>query len=80
MAGEHKVMTGTWNEMKGEMRSWWGKLTDNDWVEIKGNRDALLGKLQQRYGWSMMQAEAEYNRRVGDWERTHPITKSTMSK
>lgn len=74
MAGEHDVLTGKWNEMKGDMRNWWGKLTLDDWEQVKGNRDALLGKLQQRYGWNKMQAEAEYNRRVDEWERMHPMT------
>lgn len=76
MAGEQDILTGKWNEMKGDMRRWWGNLTDDDWQEIKGDRDRLLGKLQQRYGWNKMQAEAEYQRRVSEFERLHVTSKS----
>ncbi len=71
MAGERDMMTGKWNEMKGDMHKWWGKLTDDDWEQVRGNKDALLGKLQQRYGWNRMQAEEEYNKHMTDYEREH---------
>ncbi len=73
MAGEQDIMIGKWNEIKGDMRKWWGKLTEDDWEAIKGQRDALLGRLQQRYGWSRMQAEEEYNRRMREYERVHTM-------
>jgi uncharacterized protein YjbJ (UPF0337 family) len=73
MAGEQDIMIGKWNEVKGDMRKWWGKLTEDDWEAIKGQRDALLGRLQQRYGWSRMQAEEEYNRRMREYERVHTM-------
>ncbi len=71
MAGEKDMMTGKWNEMKGSMRQWWGKLTNDDWEEVKGNKDKLIGKLQQRYGYSRMQAEEDYNRHMTEYEREH---------
>ncbi len=74
MAGENDMMTGKWNEMKGNMRQWWGKLTDDDWEQVRGNKDALIGKLQQRYGYSKMQAEEEYNRRMTEYNREHMNT------
>lgn len=69
MAGENDMMMGKWNEMKGNVRQWWGKLTDDDIEQIKGNRDTLIGKLQQRYGWNRMQAEEEVTRRMTANER-----------
>ncbi len=71
MAGEQNILHGKWNEMKGDVRKWFGKLTDNDIEEVKGNRDALIGKLEQRYGWNRMQAEEELNRRMTEYDRTH---------
>ncbi len=71
MAGEKDMAKGSWNEMKGNMRKWWGKLTDDDWEQTKGNKDAIIGKLQQRYGYSKMQAEDEYNMRMSEYERQH---------
>jgi uncharacterized protein YjbJ (UPF0337 family) len=43
-------VSGKWNQMKGAVKEKWGKLTDDDLTVIAGNRDRLLGKLQERYG------------------------------
>jgi uncharacterized protein YjbJ (UPF0337 family) len=48
---------GKWKEMKGEVRRKWAKLTDDDVEYIGGNKDKLVGRLQQRYGHSKEQAE-----------------------
>lgn len=44
------MIEGRWEQMKGNAKSKWGKLTDNDLSQIQGRRDALIGKLQERYG------------------------------
>ena len=44
------ILKGKWNEMKGELKRKWGNLTDDDWMRISGDRDKLIGILQQRYG------------------------------
>lgn len=54
---------GRWKQLKGEIRSQWGKLTDDDLQRIDGNRDKLLGHLQERYGIAKDEAE----RRVDRW-------------
>jgi uncharacterized protein YjbJ (UPF0337 family) len=51
------VVKGKWKELKGEARMQWGKLTDDDLQEVAGEKDKLLGKLQQRYGWTRDEAE-----------------------
>lgn len=35
----------------------WGKLTDDELAQINGNKDILLWKLQEKYGWSKQEAE-----------------------
>lgn len=57
---------GNWNELKGKIKEKWGKLTDDDMTQIKGKRDQLLGKLQQRYGFAKEKAEEE----LVQWEKT----------
>jgi len=54
---------GQWNQLKGELKSKWGKLTDDDLRHVGGKRDQLIGKLQERYG--VMKDEAE--RQVNEW-------------
>lgn len=53
------IIKGKWKELKGTMRSKWGKLTDSDYQEIAGDKDKLVGRLQQRYGYEREQAERE---------------------
>jgi uncharacterized protein YjbJ (UPF0337 family) len=51
------VVQGKWNQLKGEARKQWGKITDSEWDELAGNKDKFLGKLQERYGWSKDEAQ-----------------------
>src|ERR1700722_12459428 len=48
---------GKWKQMKGSVRQQWGSLTDNDLEMIAGNRDKLVGKLQERYGFVKEEAQ-----------------------
>jgi uncharacterized protein YjbJ (UPF0337 family) len=56
---------GSWTQTKGAVKEQWGKLTDDDLLEIQGRRDQLVGKIQTRYGISHEEAEAQ----VSGWER-----------
>lgn len=50
---------GYWREFSGEMKKRWGKFTDDDIAESKGNRDILIGKLQKMHGMSADDAKRE---------------------
>ena len=50
---------GMWKQLKGSAKQRWAKLTDDDLTAISGKKDELLGKLQQRYGYTREQAEKE---------------------
>ena len=52
-------VAGQWKQIKGTLRSRWGKLTDDDWDVVEGNREKLVGKIQERYGLAKDQAERE---------------------
>jgi uncharacterized protein YjbJ (UPF0337 family) len=53
------VLKGKWQQLKGEARVQWGKLTDDDLDQIQGNAEKLAGKLQERYGYAKDQAQQE---------------------
>jgi uncharacterized protein YjbJ (UPF0337 family) len=53
---------GQWMQLKGQLRRQWGKLTDDEVDQIQGNAEILIGKLQERYGYSREQAERELER------------------
>jgi len=45
-------LKGKWNQVKGEVKERWGRLTDDDLMEVEGNYDKLIGKIQERHGES----------------------------
>lgn len=55
------ILKGKWTQVKGEIRSRWGKLTDDDMTQVQGDAEKMLGKLQERYGYTREQAERELN-------------------
>lgn len=48
---------GKWKQSKGKFREKWGRLTDDDLTVISGQRDQLVGRLQERYGIAKEEAE-----------------------
>ena len=56
---------GSWTQTKGAVKEQWGKLADDDLLEIEGRRDQLVGKIQTRYGITREQAESQ----VSTWEQ-----------
>jgi uncharacterized protein YjbJ (UPF0337 family) len=53
------IIKGQWAQLKGSLKSQWGKLTDDDLSRADGNHQYLVGRLQERYGWQKDQAERE---------------------
>ena len=56
-----------WQQMRGTLRSWWGKLTDDDWERIGGQKDRLIGMLQEKYGYAKDMALREVDRRFQEY-------------
>ncbi len=56
-------IAGNWKQARGEARKQWGKLTDDDLEQARGQREILAGKIQERYGI----AKEEANRQIDDW-------------
>jgi uncharacterized protein YjbJ (UPF0337 family) len=63
-------MSGKWKQMKGAARQHWGKLTDDDLEVIAGKREALVGKLQERYGM----AKEEAQKKADEWLKSYQAT------
>ena len=56
---------GEWKQLKGKVKQKWAKLTDDDLTYIDGQRDQLLGRIQERYGIAKDQAEKQ----LKEWEK-----------
>jgi uncharacterized protein YjbJ (UPF0337 family) len=61
------ILAGKWKRMRGELKTWWGNLTDDDIERIGGQKDKLIGLLQERYGYTREQAEQEVERRLQEY-------------
>jgi uncharacterized protein YjbJ (UPF0337 family) len=61
------VLKGKWKQLRGEAKKWWGELTDDDLDKIAGDRDKLVGMIQERYGYAKEEAEREVDRRLSTY-------------
>jgi uncharacterized protein YjbJ (UPF0337 family) len=68
------ILEGNWKQMKGQVKEWWGDLTDDDLTKIDGKRDKLVGALQERYGYARDRAEQEVTTRFDEYERARKST------
>lgn len=62
------ISTGQWKQMRGSLKSWWGRLSDDDFDWIGGEKDKLIGLIQEKYGQSRDQAEQEVERRLKEYD------------
>ena len=64
-SGAWDKIAGNWKQFRGSVRQQWGKLTDDDLEQTRGERDKLVGRIQERYGI----AKDEASRQIDEWER-----------
>ena len=64
------TFAGQWKQMRGALKSWWGNLTDDDFERIGGQKDKLIGAVQERYGYSREQAQNDVERRFNEYGGT----------
>lgn len=57
---------GNWKQFKGKVKQQWGELTDDEFDKIAGDRDILVGRIQEKYGIAQEEAEKQ----VKKWEKT----------
>jgi len=63
------ILKGKWQQMRGEVKKWWGELTDDDLKKVEGDYDKLIGLLQEKYGYARERAEEEASRHFDAYER-----------
>jgi uncharacterized protein YjbJ (UPF0337 family) len=54
---------GEWKQLAASMKGRWAKLTDDDLKLVAAKKDALVGKIHERYG--ILRDEAE--KQVDEW-------------
>jgi len=68
------VIEGNWKHFKGAAKEKWGKLTESDWDQLAGKKDQLVGKVQERYGISRDEAQAQ----ADEWVRTQNLSEADL--
>jgi uncharacterized protein YjbJ (UPF0337 family) len=56
---DSNILQGMWKQIRGEARQKWGELTDDELEQIGGSVDKLVGKLQEKYGYTRDKAQRE---------------------
>jgi len=74
------VFAGWWRQMRGTLRSWWGKLTDDDVEKIAGQKDKLIGLLQEKYGYARETAAREVERRFQEYAAQMSSARETLGQ
>ena len=62
------VFEGKWKQVRGEVRGWWGKLTDDDVDKVAGQFEVFIGLLREKYGYSRARAVKEIDQHVGEYD------------
>lgn len=59
-------VAGNWKQFTGKAKQNWAEFTDDELLAVEGKREELVGKIQDKYGKTKMEAEQE----VDDWVAT----------
>ena len=55
-----------WKHLMGSAKENWGKLSDDELLQISGKREQLAAKIEETYGITRREAEKQ----VWDWGKT----------
>ena len=61
------IFEGNWKQIKGEVKAWWGKLTDDDLERAEGKYEVFAGLLQEKYGYTREHAANEIDKKVTEY-------------
>lgn len=60
------ILKGKWNQLAGSIKATWGDLTDDEVTQIEGDSQKLVGKLQEKYGYTRAEAERRVDELLRD--------------
>ncbi|MHB1324756.1 MAG: CsbD family protein [Thermoleophilia bacterium] len=67
------ILEGKWKQIRGDVKTWWAELTDDEIDQIGGKKDQLVGKLQEKYGWEKAKAENEVDKKLAEYKEKHEV-------
>ncbi|MDF2867076.1 MAG: yjbJ [Gammaproteobacteria bacterium] len=73
-------LQGNWQQLKGQFKKKWGKLTDDDLLESEGKREKLIGKMTERYGLKKEKAAKKLDKYLNRFDGTGNEMKTLANK
>lgn len=74
------VVSGKWNEIKGEIRKMWGDITGDELEKSKGNLTSIVGLIQQKYGYKKEDVSLKLNQIVSRFDEKKEDLKRDVSE
>ncbi len=73
-------LEGNWKKISGELKTQWGKITDDELKEANGSRTKIIGFLQEKYGYAKRKAEEELENFLGKSEDSFKDIKEKVTE
>jgi uncharacterized protein YjbJ (UPF0337 family) len=73
------ILAGQWKQMKGSLKAWWGNLSDDDFNYIGGQKDKLIGWVQEKYGGTYDEAAGEVETRLKEYGAEHDLATAALT-
>ena len=64
------ILKGKWKEIKGEVQKLWGRLTDDEIEQAKGEAKTLSGLVQRKYGIKEEEFHQKMNEAISKYVQT----------
>ena len=72
------TIKGKWNEIKGEIRTQWGNMTEDELEKSSGNMTSIVGLIQQRYGAKKEEVSEKLNTILAKFSQKTDEVKNKM--
>jgi len=67
------ILQGKWRRVRGNLKTEWGRLTDNDRRLIDGKIDQMVGLVEERYGYTQDRAAKMLAHYLGSYGKRRQI-------
>ena len=67
MLNENQI-NAKWTEIKGGIRNLWGRITDDELEQIKGNLTEVMGLVEEKYSETKEEIKAKYDRLLDSFD------------
>ena len=74
----NEMIQGKWKEIKGEIITQWGKMTDDEVEQTTGNLISITGLVQQKYGEKKEEIELKLSSIIAKFSQKTETVKNKL--